>query len=287
MLQFQSATASSLNAPVSIPSSLAFIDGLSGFVINNQNSTVSIDASVNGNSFQFIFNPNITYLNYQYFVIPDKGDPCFFCENSPYLFNGNCVAQCPQGGQPNNGQCSSCPPEEKWNGTHCVLRCTGGRIWNLVANLCECQNNLIWNGNSCISCPSGQIWNSTDSKCSCPKQNQIWNGQTCQDSPCGPNQILNTFTFQCECAPGTHKNGTECLKGHTSQTWNGSACVCPNGNHWNGNSCSNCSNNMVWNSTSNSCKCPGNSYFNGLTCISCSGGMVVDEVNNICKCPQN
>ena len=79
MLQFESATASSLNAPVTIPSYLIFIDGISGFVINNLNGQISIDANLLGNSFSFNFNPNVTYLNYQYFVIPDKGNTCFYC----------------------------------------------------------------------------------------------------------------------------------------------------------------------------------------------------------------
>ena len=209
MLQFQSATASSLSAPVTLPSSkLAIIDGIGGFVINNRNSTVSIDATLNSNSFQFNFLPNVTYLNYQYFVIPDNNDPCFFCQNSPYLYNGACVSQCPQGGSPTNGQCSSCPAQQKWNGTHCTLRCTGGRIWNLIANICQCLNNLIWNGNACISCPNGQVWDNTTSQCKCPNGSQIWNGQSCVNSGCGPNQTFNPFTFSCDCSSGTHKNSS-------------------------------------------------------------------------------
>ena len=41
MLQFDSGTASSLEAQVTIPSSnLGFIDGISGFVLENENSFV-------------------------------------------------------------------------------------------------------------------------------------------------------------------------------------------------------------------------------------------------------
>jgi hypothetical protein len=80
VLQFSSATASFLNAPVSIPAStLAFIDGLSGFSINNLQTPVSFSAAVNSSAFQFNINPSATYLNYQFFAVPNAGNTCFFC----------------------------------------------------------------------------------------------------------------------------------------------------------------------------------------------------------------
>ncbi len=109
VLQFNSATASFLNAPVSLPTALASIDGLSGFLIANLNSVTSFSATiVNASLIQFNINPSTTYLNYQYFIVPAKNNLCYFCQTNNIQFNGTCVSQCPQG-SPTNGTCSTCP----------------------------------------------------------------------------------------------------------------------------------------------------------------------------------
>jgi hypothetical protein len=204
LLQFDSGSAASLTSSITIPASpLVFFDGLSGFVLYNQQTVISLDAAFNGQSeLKFTLSPNATYLNYQYFVVPDPGNPCFVCESRPLFQQGACVAQCSQG-SPVNGQCNSsvCPAGEQWDGTQCTLICTGGRAWNSTAAACECPNSLTWNGNTCVSCPSGQVWNTTLGACACPNPNQFWNGTTCQAAACGVNQVMNPFTFQCDCAP--------------------------------------------------------------------------------------
>jgi hypothetical protein len=82
---------------VTLPSNpLAFIDGISGFVLNNQMGPNKIDAVYSNDAYQFTFTPNITYLNYQFLMV-NNDNPCFFCQNSPYIFNGSCLASCPQG----------------------------------------------------------------------------------------------------------------------------------------------------------------------------------------------
>ena len=110
ILQFDSGSAGALTASVTIPQTpLAVIHGVSGFTIGNLQAGTSFRATLANSAFSFAFTPNVTYLNYHYFAVPNTNDPCYFCQGLPYDFNGTCVAQCLNGAAPTNGQCTNCP----------------------------------------------------------------------------------------------------------------------------------------------------------------------------------
>ena len=139
--------------------------GFTGFIVGSGKFLLS--ATLINNAFSFTTATTFSYLSFSYLFISIPA--CSQCQGYPIAYNGQCIAQCPQGTFLQNGICvastPTCPSGTYWNGTACVSStptCPSGQYWNgtcCVTTTPTCPSGTFWNGTACWSngvvCPSG------------------------------------------------------------------------------------------------------------------------------------
>ncbi len=171
------------------------------------------------------------------------GEKCVHCDVDEYWSSASGCIPCPEGTF-NTGyeaQCTSCSPNEIWNGSECEA-CPEGQFSTGKTRHCSvCGLNQFWNGKECENCPSGSFSDGTTTQCTRCSSTQIWDGESCVD-----------------CPEGYHREGNSCVACPRDQYWAGNACLdCPEGQHGDGLSCESCPSGTYWNETGRVCQnCP-------------------------------
>ncbi|KAL4496783.1 hypothetical protein ABPG73_011749 [Tetrahymena malaccensis] len=177
---------------------------------------------------------------------------CLTCPKNWYLYNGNCLASCPEQTFPNNITCNSCIPNcQKCDNNSSCIKCMSGTYLSI-------------DGTQCLSkCPPGQQQNSNQRECI-----------LCTDSNCLSCQNDISQCTQC----GNNLN----LQGNICQT------NCDSQYYPSNNICKLCSSNIsqCLECTSSTCtKCQNSYYLYQGTCYNpCPPGYYGDSIANPPKC---
>ncbi|EAR95046.2 TNFR/NGFR cysteine-rich region family protein (macronuclear) [Tetrahymena thermophila SB210] len=247
-------------------------------------------------------------------ISPGGANNCTSCSGSLYLYNSQCISQCPIGTYSstvtNNNQClpcnSSCKTCSGPNSTDC-LSCSSPNYLQPLQNSCvsSCNSNQFAdntllkcincditctkcsgpNNNQCLKCSGSYYFDSTATKCV----------KTCPDGtyPNSSNNICSSCNSNCTTCSGPASNSCLSCSGtlYLDSTANTCVSTCPNGYYANsqGNICSNCNSSCTTCSgpADNNClSCSGKLYFNSAlkNCVStCPSGTYSNSIGNICS----
>lgn len=171
----------------------ASLVGLSGIALSN-NAPMSISLTISNQwQLQATVTSSVQYVAVDYLLISIMF--CSGCPGRPYLFNNECVQQCPAGATIIGETCVGCLNNQEFIGGKCV--CKQGYA-SVLGDCLQCPPGFDWNGNGCIpkamNCADrpGTQWNGLTCVCQQPFTN--WDGRQCssiiqaQQSP----QIVQT-----------------------------------------------------------------------------------------------
>ncbi len=252
------------------------------------------------------------------------------CGTNFVLVNGVCVCPSSSGLGIINGRCVLCPANSFVNSAgNC--QCTNGFALSSVtlscvsSNTCfpnstpnslgqcvcndgfynqgnqcipygNCQNGMIYNGQTCV-CPTGQYISSITGSCvPCNRNGETVQGNNCVClstfyptafgcTPCTPNSVYSALVKQCVCVSGYTLVNNQCVSSCPSGAqWNAqiSACQCTTyGFYIVNNACVSCPANSVW--TGSTCQCQNNMIMSGNTCVSqCGAGSTWNGQSCVC-----
>ena len=214
---------------------------------------------------------------------------CLACPANSFVNNaGNC--QCVSGYTLSSTTLScvtSCFPNSTPNAIgQCICNDGYYNQGNQCVQYGNCQNGMIYNGQTCV-CPTGQYIDTITGQCTaCTGFGQAVQGNTCVCSStfyptnagcaaCRANSSYNATLNQCVCYSGFSLVNNQCVANPTCPSgavWNqqASACQCTqNGFFLVNNVCVACPANSFW--TGTTCQCQANFVMNGNICISACG----------------
>ena len=195
---------------------------------------------------------------------------CLSCQTPSYLFNNDCITQCPSGFYPRSldNTCqlcdSSCITCNNAGSNNC-LSCIDGYYYSPTpAGSClRCNltcNTCVTSANNCTSCKNGSYLFFGSCSSNCP------NGYFLQ--------LSNNACQKCD---------SSCLTCFSSSP--NSCFSCPNGFFLTGNNCSACLGCATCEMTTNNClTCNGSTYLNNNQCIkTCPDGKWARTNDNTCQ----
>ena len=204
---------------------------------------------------------------------------CLSCIPGSLLYQGSCVASCPNGSYQNSSNsCSNCSPEcsicaslSSCSGCTSNYYLSGTQCLSCNPSCLTCNGGLA---NNCLSCTAGGFLYSGTCVTSCMVGTYQSSSNTCSNCNAGCS-ACSSSTLCSACISGYYLSGTQCL------SCNPSCLSCSGGLS---NNCLSCNSpNYLYQATCVA-SCPSGSFQDtATTCMSCNTGCSLCSSSTICS----